>query len=109
MCIRDSPWTWLQIAKLESHFGNKEGALEAVKQGLDLVPDDYEFITLQREITEGDVYKRQEVDGAVVSWGNLEIDNSKLTEDQKEVLKYFDSDYFMINNYDCLLYTSRCV
>ena len=41
-----------------------------------------------------------EVDGAVVSWGNLEIDNSKLTEDQKEVLKYFDSDYFMINNYD---------
>ena len=54
------PWTWLQIAKLESHFGNKKGALEAVKQGLDLVPDDYEFITLQREITEGATLEQME-------------------------------------------------
>ena len=43
-----------------------------------------------------------DVDGAVVSWGNLEVDNPNLnlTDDQIEVLKYFDCDYFMINNYD---------
>lgn len=47
------PWGWLQLAKLRAHFGNIEGALEAVQKGLELVPGDYEFITLQREIGEG--------------------------------------------------------
>ncbi len=43
-----------------------------------------------------------EVDGSIISWGNLEVDNPdlNLTEDQIEVLKYFDNDYFPIQNYD---------
>lgn len=44
------------------------------------------------------------VDGSVISWANMKIDNPdlKLTEDQIEVLKYFDDDYFPINKYDNL-------
>ena len=46
----DYPWSWLQVGKLRAHFGNKAGALDAVKQGLKLEPGDYEFLTLQEEI-----------------------------------------------------------
>ena len=49
----DYPWIWLQVGKLRAHFGNKTGALDAVKQGLKLEPGDYEFLTLQKEITAG--------------------------------------------------------
>ena len=49
----DYPWSWLQLAKLRSHFGDTEGAFSAVERGLTLVPDDYEFLTLRREIREG--------------------------------------------------------
>ena len=44
------PWVWLLLGKLEAHFGNKERALEAVNNGLTLIPDDYEFLTLKEEI-----------------------------------------------------------
>ena len=47
------PWIWLQVGKLRAHFGNKVGALDAVKQGLKLEPGDYEFLTLKKEINEG--------------------------------------------------------
>ena len=46
-------WGWLQLGKLRSHFGDREGALEAVERGLALEPSDYEFTTLAREIREG--------------------------------------------------------
>ncbi len=46
----DYPWIWLQVGKLRAHFGDKAGALDAVKQGLKLEPGDYEFLTLQEEI-----------------------------------------------------------
>ena len=49
----DYPWAWLLTAKLRSHFGDREGALAAVERGLALVPEDYEFLTLRREIGEG--------------------------------------------------------
>ena len=49
----DYPWTYLQLGKLRSHFGNRDGAHEAVQKGLALVPDDHEFLTLAREIEEG--------------------------------------------------------
>lgn len=49
----DYPWAWLLAAKLRSHFGEKEAALAAVERGLALVPEDYEFLTLRREIEEG--------------------------------------------------------
>ena len=47
------PWIWLQAAKLRAYFGDRAGALEAVRQGLALVPGDYEFLTLQEEIRAG--------------------------------------------------------
>ena len=49
----DYPWIWLQVGKLRAHFGDKAGALGAVKQGLKLEPGDYEFLTLKREIEQG--------------------------------------------------------
>ena len=47
------PWIWLQAGKLRSHFGDKSGALEAVAHGLALEPNDYEFLTLKKEIADG--------------------------------------------------------
>ena len=47
------PWGWLQLAKLRSHFNDRDGALEAVARGLELEPGDYEFTTLRREIEDG--------------------------------------------------------
>lgn len=44
------PWGWLLAAKLRYHFGFKERALEAIEEGLKLVPDNYEFLTLRKEI-----------------------------------------------------------
>ncbi|SPT71347.1 Predicted O-linked N-acetylglucosamine transferase, SPINDLY family [Anaerobiospirillum thomasii] len=49
----DYPWIWLQLGKLLYHFGDKEGALDAVEHGLKLVPGDYEFETLKQEIDDG--------------------------------------------------------
>ena len=48
----DYPWTYLQLGKLRAHFGDRDGALDAVQKGLALVPDDHEFLTLAREIEE---------------------------------------------------------
>ena len=47
------PWGWLQAAKLRYHFGFKDGALQAIEEGLKLMPDDYEFLTLRKEIDLG--------------------------------------------------------
>ena len=49
----DYPWTYLQLGKLRSHFGDRAGALDAVQKGLSLVPGDHEFLTLEREIKTG--------------------------------------------------------
>ena len=49
----DYPWGYLQLAKLRAHFSDRAGALDAVQKGLSLVPDDHEFLTLEREIKEG--------------------------------------------------------
>ena len=46
-------WCYLQLGKLRAHFGDRDGALDAVRQGLSLVPGDREFLTLEREIEEG--------------------------------------------------------
>lgn len=56
----DYPWIWLQAGKLRSHFGNKNGALEAVEQGLLLEPGDYEFLTLKKEIEQGATLEQME-------------------------------------------------
>lgn len=56
----DYPWIWLQAAKLRSHSGDKDGALEAVAHGLMLEPGDHEFLTLKREIEAGEPLERME-------------------------------------------------
>ena len=47
------PWIWLQAGRLRAHFGDKAGALDAVKHGLTLEPGDHEFLTLKKEIKAG--------------------------------------------------------
>ncbi len=54
------PWGWLEVGKLRAHFGDQAGALEAVARGLELVPGDYEFTTLRREILEGRTLEEME-------------------------------------------------
>ena len=49
----DYPWVYLELGKLRAHFGDRDGALDAVAKGLALVPDDHEFLTLEREIHAG--------------------------------------------------------
>ena len=56
----DYPWIWLQVGKLRAHFGDKSGALDAVKQGLKLEPGDYEFLTLKKEIKAGATLEQME-------------------------------------------------
>ena len=56
----DYPWIWLQVGKLRAHFGDKAGTLDAVKQGLELEPGDYEFLTLQEEIKAGATLEQME-------------------------------------------------
>ena len=56
----DYPWIWLQVGKLRAHFGDKTGALDAVKQGLKLEPGDYEFLTLKKEIKAGATLEQME-------------------------------------------------
>ena len=56
----DYPWIWLQVGKLRAHFGDTAGALDAVKQGLNLEPGDYEFLTLKKEIKAGATLEQME-------------------------------------------------
>lgn len=49
----DYPWSWLQLARLRSHFGDQEGALAANSAGLALVPGDYEFLRQEKELQQG--------------------------------------------------------
>ncbi len=73
------PWGWLQAGKLRAHFGDRAGALEAVKQGLRLVPGDYEFLTLRKEIQAGATLEQMEY-----HWINPDADRqlqSGLAED----------------------------
>ncbi len=56
----DYPWIWLQAGKLRSHFGDRDGALDAVAHGLALEPGDHEFLTLKKEIENGEPLERME-------------------------------------------------
>lgn len=66
----DYPWIWLQVGKLRAHFGDPAGALQAVKQGLALVPGDYEFLTLEQEIHAGATLEQM-----LCHWINPEADS----------------------------------
>lgn len=63
------PWIWLQVGKLRKHFQDREGALAAAAKGLQLVPDDYEFLNLRREIMEDASLERM-----IFHWINPEFD-----------------------------------
>lgn len=47
------PWNWLTLGRLRSHYGDREGALEAARKGLELVPGDLEFEILEKDIADG--------------------------------------------------------
>ena len=49
----DYPWGWLTLSALRAHAGDKQGALDAVAKGLELVPGDYEFLQRRDEIEAG--------------------------------------------------------
>ena len=44
------------------------------------------------------------VDGSIISWANMKVDNPdlNLTEEQLQVVKYFDNDYITVSDYDNL-------
>ena len=75
----DYPWIWLQVGKLRAHFGNKAGALDAVKQGLKLEPGDYEFLTLKKEIEAGAPLEQMEY-----HWINPDSDASLQAGDDED-------------------------
>lgn len=58
------------MGKLRAHFGDLAGALQAVKQGLALVPGDYEFLTLEQEIHAGATLEQM-----LCHWINPEADS----------------------------------
>ena len=57
---RTTPGSGSIWGKLRAHFGDKSGALDAVKQGLKLEPGDYEFLTLKKEIKAGATLEQME-------------------------------------------------
>ena len=77
------PWGWLETGKLRAHFGDRAGALEAADRGLALVPGDYEFTTLRREIQEGRSLEEMEF-----HWIDPDCDRpSRRGEDENEAEK----------------------
>lgn len=47
------PWCWLTLGRLKAHFGDRDGAAEAVCRGLAIVPGDEEFLRLAEDIESG--------------------------------------------------------
>lgn len=79
----DYPWCWLQVAKLRSHFGDRAGSLAAVQKGLSLVPGDFEFLTLQKEINEGRTLAEMEYH-YIDPDNDQQLQEGQLTEDDRE-------------------------
>lgn len=46
----DYPWGWLQLGRLCYKFNLLDEAFNAIEEGLKLVPNDYEFLTLKDDI-----------------------------------------------------------
>lgn len=57
----DYPWTWLTLGRLRAHFGDVRGAEAAVSRGLELVPEDHEFLTLCDDIARGATIEEMEM------------------------------------------------
>ena len=52
------PWGWLLLAKMYYKFNENEKAFKAIENGLKLVPNDYEFMTLKKEIENGESFSK---------------------------------------------------
>ena len=104
----DYPWIWLQVGKLRAHFGNKAGALDAVKQGLILEPNDYEFLTLQQEIHAGATLEQMEY-----HWINPEADaalqsgNDADADDKQRALACMRADEAGLADFYALFHPER--
>lgn len=88
------PWNRLQAAKLEAHFGSKEKALSLVKEGLTLLPGNYEFETLEREIERGASLEEMEFH-VIDPHCDQQLHDGELPEDyrhKKEMLRYLVTD-----------------
>ena len=44
------PWNWLELGRLYYKFGELDKVFECIEKGLELVPNDYEFLTLKDDI-----------------------------------------------------------
>jgi hypothetical protein len=66
-----------------------------------VVPDKPEVIDPDQPVTTEPNQTGVKVDDSVIGFANMEIDNPdlKLTEEQKLVVKYFDTDYFYIGDF----------
>ncbi len=49
----DYPWNWLTLGRLRAHYHDIDGAIAAVQRGLEIVPDNWEFISLMEDISMG--------------------------------------------------------
>ena len=57
----DYPWNYLTLGRLKSHYGDTEGAEKLAQKGLELVPDDPEFIALIEGIRDGTPFEEMEM------------------------------------------------
>lgn len=44
------PWNWLELGRLYYKFGELDKVYKCIKKGLELVPNDYEFLTLKDDV-----------------------------------------------------------
>ena len=69
-------------------FNEKEKAFEAIEAGLKLVPDDYEFTTLKKEIEAGESFAK-----IINHYIDEEYDKSREDEDRLERLEKEIAEY----------------
>ena len=87
----DYPWGWLQLARLYYKFKMIDKAYEAIEKGLELVPNDYEFLTLK-----DDIENDRGFNVAISHYINPEVDQDENyprllsidEEDEKELEEY---------------------
>lgn len=76
-------------------------------KGSEITTTDNNTDSATHESTENIVAENENgvsLNGSVVSWGNMEVDNPdlNLTEDQIDVLRYFDTDFLYVQEYNNL-------
>lgn len=44
------PWNWLELGRMYYKFGELDNVYKCIEKGLELVPNDYEFLTLKDDV-----------------------------------------------------------